>query len=219
MASVTVVFGGQEQKTHELDKPRMVVGREPSCDIHIDNLGISRNHCAFVAKGEAFVVQDLSSSNGTYVNGAKITERFLNDGDEIIIGKYSLKFRNQVQAAAAPEAASKGAEEIPDTLNTYVMEPGKVREQLDKMRAQQGAAGAPPPVGATAKDYAKALDPGQAAAVSAVEVGRLKALVLALVAVVIVLLVVIVLMFAGVISAHAPAPAPAGLVCAFSLLV
>ena len=60
----------------------MVVGREPSCDIHIDNLGISRNHCAFVTKGEAFLVQDLNSSNGTYVNGQKITERFLNDGDE-----------------------------------------------------------------------------------------------------------------------------------------
>ena len=90
---------GQEQSVHELVKPKMVVGREAGCDIHIDNLGISRNHCAFVNKGEAFLVQDLGSSNGTYVNGLKITERFLNDGDEIIIGKYTLKFKNEAQVA------------------------------------------------------------------------------------------------------------------------
>src|SRR5688572_19659497 len=97
MASVTVIFGGQEQQTFQLDKPKMVVGREPTCEIHIDNLGISRTHCAFVNKNDAFVVQDLGSSNGTYVNGRKVNEHFLNDADEVIIGKYTLKFKNEVQ--------------------------------------------------------------------------------------------------------------------------
>ena len=49
MASVTVVFGGQEQKTYQLDKAKIVVGREPTCEIPIDNLGISRQHCAFTS--------------------------------------------------------------------------------------------------------------------------------------------------------------------------
>ena len=201
MASVTVIFGGQEQKVFNLDKPRMVVGREPGCEIHIDNLGISRNHCAFVNKADAFVIQDLGSSNGTYVNGRKITEHFLNDADEVIIGKYTLRFKNESQAiASVPKSPSEEAG-VPDTLNTYVMDGAKIQEQLAKMRSGQNAAAAAPnvPVGATAKDYAKALDPGQPAAVPE-EAGKMKTIVIALIAVVGVLLLVVVLFMLGVIK-------------------
>jgi predicted component of type VI protein secretion system len=201
MASITIIFAGQEQKTYQLDKPRLVVGREASCDVHIDNLGISRNHCAFVNKGEAFVVQDLNSSNGTYVNGQKITERFLNDGDEIIIGKYTLKFKNEVQAAVGEEVPAAAGPEIPDTLNTYVMEGSKIKEQVARMRAAQAADGAPgaAATGMTAKEFAKAMDPGHAAAAAAAEIRKYKSLALALLAVVIVLLIAVVLLMFGVI--------------------
>jgi predicted component of type VI protein secretion system len=204
MASVTVIFGGQEQKVYELDKPRMVVGREPSCEIHIDNLGISRNHCAFVNKADAFVIQDLGSSNGTYVNGRKITEHFLNDADEVIIGKYTLRFKNETQAAAVSSKGVSAEAGVPDTLNTYVMDGAKIQEQLAKMRSgQQAAAGASAavPAGATAKDYAKALDPGVPAPVAGAEdTGKMKTIVIALIAVVGVLLLVVVLFMLGVIK-------------------
>src|SRR3954469_3245463 len=104
MASVTVFFSGQEQATYPLDKPTMLVGREEVCQIHIDNRSISRQHCAFYAKGEGFIIQDLNSANGTYVNGHKITEHILAAGDMVIIGKYELRF-NESQAAAAAQAA------------------------------------------------------------------------------------------------------------------
>jgi predicted component of type VI protein secretion system len=200
MASVTVIFGGQEQQTFQLDKPKMVVGREPTCEIHIDNLGISRNHCAFVNKNDAFVVQDLGSSNGTYVNGRKVNEHFLNDADEVIIGKYTLKFKNETQSAAPAQPAAGDAPAVPDTLNTYVMDGAKIQEQLAKMRASQGASGptpAAPPVGATAKDYAKALDPAQGggdAAASPADAAKFKTLVISLVAVVVVLIGFIIFM-------------------------
>src|SRR5437764_3919791 len=135
MASVTVVFGGKEEKTYPLDKSRLVVGREPKCDIQIDNLGISREHCAFSQRGEAFLVQDLNSSNGTYVNGRKITEHFLNHDDEIVIGKYMLKFRNEAQAIDKPKSEEAAA--VPDTLNTYVMDGPKIQQQLEKMRKEK----------------------------------------------------------------------------------
>jgi len=188
---VTVIFGGQEQQTFQLDKPKMVVGREPTCEIHIDNLGISRTHCAFVNKNDAFVVQDLGSSNGTYVNGRKVNEHFLNDADEVIIGKYTLKFKNEVQNKSAPAPEAGAAPAVPDTLNTYVMDGAKIQEQLAKMRATQGggsaAAPAAPPPGATAKDYAKALDPGQGESTAPADVAKFKTLVIALVAVIVVL--------------------------------
>jgi pSer/pThr/pTyr-binding forkhead associated (FHA) protein len=198
MATVTVVFGGQEQKVYKLDKDKLIVGREPTCEIPIDNLGISRQHCAFAQRGEAFIVQDLGSSNGTFVNGKKITEHFLNNDDEVVIGKYTLKFKNESQAAPAPEAAAGGAA-VPDTLNTYVMDGAKIQEQLAKMRQGGGPGGggdaaAPvPAAGATAKDYAKALDPGTTA--SSGEVSAMKTYMIALAAVVVVLLVVVAILF------------------------
>ncbi|HLX64727.1 MAG TPA: FHA domain-containing protein [Planctomycetota bacterium] len=159
MASVTVIFGGKEEKTYTLDKSRLVVGREPKCDIQIDNLGISREHCAFSQRGEAYLIQDLNSSNGTYVNGKKITEHFLNNDDEIIIGKYKLLFKNEQQQPAKEQ--KEGSVPVPDTLNTYVMDGPKIQQQLEKMRSGKAPidANAPKqPVGATARDYAKALD-------------------------------------------------------------
>ena len=196
-ATVTVIFGGQEQKTIPLDKPKLVVGREPTCEIHIDNLGISRQHCAFAARGEAFVVQDMGSSNGTFVNGRKITEHFLNDADEVVIGKYTLKFKNDAQAAPAAAPKPEGEAGVPDTLNTYVMDGAKIQEQLAKMRAGPPGTGTPtaPAAGATAKDYAKALDPNAGAEAPTGDVSTLKTYLAALAAVVIVLLVVVVILF------------------------
>jgi pSer/pThr/pTyr-binding forkhead associated (FHA) protein len=159
MASVTVIFGGKEEKTYQLDRSRLVVGREPKCEIQIDNLGISREHCAFSQRGEAYLIQDLNSSNGTYVNGKKITEHFLNNDDEIIIGKYKLLFRNDQQQPAKEK--KEEAAPVPDTLNTYVMDGPKIQQQLEKMRSGKAPvdpAVPKPPVGATAREYAKQLE-------------------------------------------------------------
>jgi len=161
-ATVTVIFGGKEEQKYVLDKPSFTVGREPTCEIAIDNLGISRQHCKLINRGDAFVVRDLGSANGTFVNGKKIVEHFLNDGDEIFIGKYILRFSSGTQIEAAPGMDSSG---VPDTLNTFVMDGAKIQEQLAKMRAQaSGSPAAPSPapvaqrLGATAKDYAQAMD-------------------------------------------------------------
>ncbi len=164
MASVIVIFGGKEEKTYQLDRSRLVVGREPKCEIQIDNLGISREHCAFSQRGEAYLIQDLNSSNGTYVNGKKITEHFLNNDDEIIIGKYKLVFKNDAQQPTKEPEAEQPAP-VPDTLNTYVMDGQKIQQQLERMRAGAGKGGQPdpapkPPVGATAREYAREMEKG-----------------------------------------------------------
>lgn len=165
MASVIVIFGGKEEKTYQLDRSRLVVGREPKCEIQIDNLGISREHCAFSQRGEAFLIQDLNSSNGTYVNGKKITEHFLNNDDEIIVGKYKLVFKNDQQQPAKEHQAPEQSAPVPDTLNTYVMDGPKIQQQLDKMRQAKGGGEIDPvppkgAVGVTARDYARAMDVG-----------------------------------------------------------
>ena len=172
MATVMVIFGGQEQQTYTLDKPATVVGRDPTCEIQIDNLGISRSHCQFLKRGAAYVVQDMNSSNGTFVNGKKVAEHFLNDGDEVVIGKYALRFKNEEQAAQAPATAVEKSD-VPDTLNTYVMDGTKIQEQLARMRGQTGTVPPKPGEAAapmTAKDFAKAMDGAEPAPAAAPDV-------------------------------------------------
>ena len=175
MASVAVVFAGQEQSKHELSKPVMSVGRDEDCEVRIDNLGISRKHCSLHTLSDAFLLKDLGSANGTFVNGKRVIEWYLNDGDEIVIGlKYSLRFYNEKQPRIAGAA---GPDLVPQTDNTYQFDATEIRKKLDKMRqdqlAHETAPGRPPPA-PTARDYAKAIEATAPTPAAGEELARLK---------------------------------------------
>ena len=69
------------------------IGRAPDNDLTIGgDFGISRNHAKLVADEDECVIVDLGSTNGTTVNGVPVTRATLNDGDDIVLGKFSLKF-------------------------------------------------------------------------------------------------------------------------------
>ena len=94
MASVRVLFGGQEVKTYRLDRPEISVGRDENAEIQIDNLGISRLHCQLARGPNGFLVRDLQSSNGTYVNRERVypgTKKELKPDDVIHIGTVQLR--------------------------------------------------------------------------------------------------------------------------------
>lgn len=178
MAKVTVTFSGELVGEYPLDRPASIVGRDATCDIQIDNLGVSRAHCQFVKRGDSYILQDMNSANGTYVNGQKVGEHYLKDGDEVLVGKFMLKF--DVAGTAAP--AAKAPEENPpdmmgDALRTYVVDGAKIRERLAGMHeaeterqavAVETAPGqaphqvglpAPPPGPRRAADHALDFDP------------------------------------------------------------
>ena len=95
MAYVSVQFNGVEERTVPLAKARMIIGRDAgSSDIHIDNLGVSRNHCALLVDGNNVKATDLGSSNGSFLNSERIEgEVQLKDGDEVTVGKHILIFK------------------------------------------------------------------------------------------------------------------------------
>ena len=70
----------------------MLVGRNPGCQIQTNNPSVSRNHVKISFEGGQFVVKDLGSSNGTFVNDAPVTKVGLNDSDMIKCGDYQIKF-------------------------------------------------------------------------------------------------------------------------------
>ena len=75
-----------------LDSELTTVGRHPGSDIFLDDVTVSRRHAEFYRHGTGFVVRDVGSLNGTYVNRERIEETSLNDGDEVQVGKFRLTF-------------------------------------------------------------------------------------------------------------------------------
>ena len=75
-----------------LDAEATTAGRHPSSDIFLDDVTVSRRHAEFLRRADGFVVRDVGSLNGTYVNRQRIDEAVLTGGDEVQVGKYRLVF-------------------------------------------------------------------------------------------------------------------------------
>ncbi len=75
-----------------LDAPLTTVGRHPDSDIFLDDVTVSRKHALFEQDGDAFLVRDVGSLNGTYVNRELVDHISLRTGDEVQIGKFRLVF-------------------------------------------------------------------------------------------------------------------------------
>jgi pSer/pThr/pTyr-binding forkhead associated (FHA) protein len=79
-------------KEVQLTKDRTTLGRRPYNDIVIDNLAVSGEHAVLQMAGGEVFLEDLNSTNGTYVNGKAVKKQQLQNGDGIEIGKYKIKF-------------------------------------------------------------------------------------------------------------------------------
>ena len=75
-----------------LDEDKVTVGRDPKSDIMLDDGTVSRQHAVFIRENGRYKIQDVGSLNGTYVNRERVTETVLNNGDELMIGKFRLVF-------------------------------------------------------------------------------------------------------------------------------
>lgn len=84
--------GGMAGQSFQPDEGRTVIGREPECEIFLDDVTVSRRHAELMREAETFSIRDLGSLNGTYVNRRRIESVVLEDDDEVQIGKYRLTF-------------------------------------------------------------------------------------------------------------------------------
>ncbi len=75
-------------KEFELTQPETVIGRDESADLTIPSQAVSRRHARLLREGDGYVLEDLGSSNGTFVNNQKLTgRRQLRSGDQIRLGQ------------------------------------------------------------------------------------------------------------------------------------
>jgi hypothetical protein len=84
--------GGRAGETFHPEGERTTIGRSPDCEIFLDDVTVSRKHAVLTQRDGTFVIEDLGSLNGTFLNRHRIESAELNDGDELQIGKYRLMF-------------------------------------------------------------------------------------------------------------------------------
>ena len=105
MAKVILKYETKVLEEFELGQGDMKIGRRPNSDITIDNMAVSGEHANIFTIGDDSFVQDLGSTNGTYVNNKKITKHHLKHGDTITLGKHTLSYVNENQAQPADDFA------------------------------------------------------------------------------------------------------------------
>jgi pSer/pThr/pTyr-binding forkhead associated (FHA) protein len=91
-----VSIDGVVIKEVQLTKDRTTLGRRPYNDIVIDNLAVSGEHAVLQMTGNEVFLEDLNSTNGTYVNGKAVKKQLLQNSDTVEIGKYKIKYINEV---------------------------------------------------------------------------------------------------------------------------
>jgi pSer/pThr/pTyr-binding forkhead associated (FHA) protein len=97
MPKMIVSIDGVVIKEVQLTKDRTTVGRRPYNDIVIDNLAVSGEHAVIQLLGNEASLEDLNSTNGTYINGKAVKKQQLANNDTVEIGKYKIKYVNEAQ--------------------------------------------------------------------------------------------------------------------------
>ena len=121
MGKLVVSLDNVVIKEFQITKERTTLGRRPYNDIVIDNLAVSGEHAVLTAAQSDVYIEDLNSTNGTYINGKAVKKQLLSNNDVVEVGKYRIKFL---------------AEEAEDYEKTMSLRPGAFGRA-------PGAAGAP----------------------------------------------------------------------------
>ncbi|TAJ95213.1 MAG: FHA domain-containing protein [Gammaproteobacteria bacterium] len=132
MAKLVLSLNGVVQGEYELNKERVTIGRKPDNDIPIDNLAVSGKHALIISILDDSFLEDLGSTNGSYVNGKLVKKHALKNGDVISIGKHELKYINE-HATADDDEFEK----------TMIIKPGSASAAVAAAKAAEKAGAGP----------------------------------------------------------------------------
>ncbi len=112
--------------TISLQRPVVLIGRHPECDVRLELSKISRRHCCVALAYDRILIRDLGSRNGLRVNGRSVEEVQLNHGDEIAIGPVLYRLENPPVAVRVPTRPAPAAQppspppDLPDASDSVV---------------------------------------------------------------------------------------------------
>lgn len=143
MQVVLIMFRSDgERRSFSLTRETTVLGRREDCDLRIPLGEVSRKHCRLVQEGPTLRLEDLGSSNGTYLNGRRIQEAIVNPGDAIQVGP--VLFAVQIDGVppdedlVAPQSGAATTAAPEESSAQATMESGEVGEELAADSSQPG---------------------------------------------------------------------------------
>ncbi|MBK9429209.1 MAG: FHA domain-containing protein [Elusimicrobia bacterium] len=105
MTKLVLKYNGAVVKELTVEKDAVAIGRHPDSDLVIDNPAVSGRHCRVVKENGAFFIEDLDSTNGTFLRGLEITKAPLRHQDEFAVAKHTVLFLDADAPAAPPVPA------------------------------------------------------------------------------------------------------------------
>ena len=148
MAKIVLRFGDQVLKEYELGASALKIGRLPDNTVVIDNPAVSSHHARIIHDGGKFVIEDLKSTNGTYINEQRVHRQVLEHGDTVLVGKHKLVYdatdgEAVGDGAAGAEAEPEGAQKLEG--GTVFLDTKQQRALLAKMGIDLGTVASGPP--------------------------------------------------------------------------
>jgi predicted component of type VI protein secretion system len=93
MPRLVILNQSEGMRVFDLAQGKTIIGRGEDADLMLPNISVSRHHAQVLWNGEAASIEDLESSNGTFINGTQINGALLTSGDEIVLGKFTLAYK------------------------------------------------------------------------------------------------------------------------------
>ena len=144
MAKLVLLSAGMTGRTHELKVDKTTIGRVEDNTFPIAEASVSSHHCEILLRGEEVVVKDLNSTNGTFINGEKVTETVLKPGQILRLGQIEMRLETDsapspagaaAPASAPAPAAPSGSGSKKPLDQTMVMQRGVKLGELEQGRS------------------------------------------------------------------------------------
>lgn len=139
MAKLILRFEQNILKEVGLGRDDLTIGRLPDNVLQIDNLAVSGHHAKICWEQDHYVVEDLGSLNGTYVNNQRVGKAALKTGDQVTIGKHFVQFKDEGEKTPSGPAAEKPGPVAPKLEATVVLDTKKTQDMIAASAASAGA--------------------------------------------------------------------------------
>lgn len=113
MAKLVILSQGMAGRSHELKADRTTIGRVDDNLFPIAEASVSSHHCEVLLRGSDVVIHDLNSTNGTFINGEKVTESVLKPGQTLRLGQVELRLEAEARPVPRPLRPARRARRPP----------------------------------------------------------------------------------------------------------
>ncbi len=144
--SITILEGPEKGKKYSFDRVQITIGRTMENDVVLPDRGISRQHVYIRDKGGAYILKDLGSSNGTFLNGKRVEQEVLSAGDIISIGQSKIRFDGPIRKAQSQAMRKQHAATDRRAAPAPVRARGRTAKPADNRRARTAARAAKPKI-------------------------------------------------------------------------